>query len=216
MQSASGMASLVSMSTSAAWANSSKSCAFHPTRGNSRKNGMIRDRISERRLTSQYQPPSPAFRIVPHASVSRNRSSGARSVCDTLKAAESLQLLLLVASWTTNEHEAGFSQREPDQVVPELAREQSDGESFLLIVRTRHIVTAPPVADGTGSAGYSEFPAYSRVLQLPRLIVTAAVYRGLASVLRAEALTPPRNLPAPGRRQPLYVVLRLSRDLCFW
>jgi hypothetical protein len=29
-------------------------------------------------------------------------------------------------------------------------------------------------------------------------------------------LTPPRNLPAPGRRQPLYVVLRLSRDLCFW
>ena len=53
---------------------------------------------------------------------------------------------------------------------------------------------------------------------LGQLIVTAAVYRGLGSVLRlAEAkLTPPRNLPAPGRRQPLYVVLRLSRDLCFW
>ena len=51
---------------------------------------------------------------------------------------------------------------------------------------------------------------------LRTVIVTAAVYRGLASVLRAEALTPPRNLPAPGRRQPLYVVLRLSRDLCFW
>jgi hypothetical protein len=51
---------------------------------------------------------------------------------------------------------------------------------------------------------------------LRTVIVTAAVYRGLVSVLRAEALTPPRNLPAPGRRQPLYVVLRLSRDLCFW
>ena len=51
---------------------------------------------------------------------------------------------------------------------------------------------------------------------LSTVIVTAAVYRGLVLVLRAEALTPPRNLPAPGRRQPLYVVLRLSRDLCFW
>ena len=51
---------------------------------------------------------------------------------------------------------------------------------------------------------------------LRTVIVTAAVYRGLVSVLRAEALTPPRNLPAPGRRQPLYVVLRLRRDLCFW
>src|SRR3954465_11219980 len=34
--------------------------------------------------------------------------------------------------------------------------------------------------------------------------------------LGPKPLTPPRNLPAPGRRQPLYVVLRLSRDLCFW
>jgi hypothetical protein len=51
---------------------------------------------------------------------------------------------------------------------------------------------------------------------LRTVIVTAAVYRGLASLLRAEALTTPRNLPAPGRRQPLYVVFRLSRDLCFW
>jgi hypothetical protein len=51
---------------------------------------------------------------------------------------------------------------------------------------------------------------------LRTVIVTAAVYRGLVSVLWAEALTPPRNLPAPGRRQPLYVVFRLSRDLCFW
>ena len=50
---------------------------------------------------------------------------------------------------------------------------------------------------------------------LRTVIVTAAVYWGLGSELRAEALTLPLNLPAPGRRQPLYVVLRLSRDLCF-
>ena len=29
------------------------------------------------------------------------------------------------------------------------------------------------------------------------------------------ALTDPLNLPAPGRRQPLYISLRFSRDLCF-
>jgi hypothetical protein len=51
---------------------------------------------------------------------------------------------------------------------------------------------------------------------LRTVIVTAAVYRGLASLLRSEELTTPRNLPAPGRRQPLYVVFRLSRGLCFW
>ena len=50
---------------------------------------------------------------------------------------------------------------------------------------------------------------------LRTVIVTAAVYWGLDSKLRACALTSPRNLPAPGRRQPLYFVLRLSRDLCF-
>ncbi len=42
---------------------------------------------------------------------------------------------------------------------------------------------------------------------LRTVIVTAAVHRGFNSKLRAEALTPPINLPAPGRRQTLYVVL---------
>ena len=42
---------------------------------------------------------------------------------------------------------------------------------------------------------------------LRTVIVTAAVYRGFGSQLRAEALTAPLNLPAPGRRQTLYVVL---------
>jgi hypothetical protein len=34
-------------------------------------------------------------------------------------------------------------------------------QSFLLIVRTRHIVTVPPAWDGTRSARYSDVPAYS-------------------------------------------------------
>ena len=42
---------------------------------------------------------------------------------------------------------------------------------------------------------------------LRTVIVTAAVYRGFSSELRPEGLTPLFNLPAPGRRQALYVVL---------
>ena len=45
---------------------------------------------------------------------------------------------------------------------------------------------------------------------LRTVIVTAAVYRGFDSELRTRTsltLTPPLNLPAPGRRQCLYVVL---------
>ena len=49
---------------------------------------------------------------------------------------------------------------------------------------------------------------------LRTVIVTAAVYWGFDSMLRC--LTSPLNLPAPGRRQLLYIVLRLSRNLCFW
>ena len=51
---------------------------------------------------------------------------------------------------------------------------------------------------------------------LRTVIVTAAVYRGFGSQLRSEELTGPLNLPAPGRRQTLYIVLRLRRVLCFW
>ena len=50
---------------------------------------------------------------------------------------------------------------------------------------------------------------------LRTVIVTAAVYWGLSSHLRAYTLSIPLNLPAPGRRQPLYISLRFSRDLCF-
>ncbi len=82
------------------------------------------------------------------------------------------------------------------------------------------------------TAGFSEFPAYSqlhfqnhfwkgqcpgtyRARYLRTVIVTAAVYRGLGSELRPCGLTPPRNLPAPGRRHSVYIVLRLRTLLCF-
>jgi hypothetical protein len=76
--------------------------------------------------------------------------------------------------------------------------------------------------------GSKEVPAYSRVVvrtlpcgeatycYLRTVIVTAAVYWGFSSKLRACALTSPFNLPAPGRSQPLYVRFRVRRDLCFW
>ena len=57
--------------------------------------------------------------------------------------------------------------------------------------------------------------ACSRVVYLRTVIVTAAVYRGFSSQLRAEALTAPLNLPAPGRRQTLYVVLTTSQSPVF-
>ena len=52
---------------------------------------------------------------------------------------------------------------------------------------------------------------------LRTVIVTAAAYRGFGSLLPpAEAgMTNLLNLPALGRCRPLYVGLRLSRDLCF-
>ena len=49
---------------------------------------------------------------------------------------------------------------------------------------------------------------------LRTVIVTAARLLGLrfkASI----ALTSPRNLPAPGRRQPIYLTFRFRIDLCF-
>lgn len=50
---------------------------------------------------------------------------------------------------------------------------------------------------------------------LRTVIVTAAVYRGFDSTLRPYGLTSPLNLPALGRRQTLYILLRVSRALCF-
>ena len=53
---------------------------------------------------------------------------------------------------------------------------------------------------------------------LRTVIVTAAVYRGFNSALRLHCfrLTPPLNLPAPGRCQALFVIFRFRKAMCFW
>ena len=50
---------------------------------------------------------------------------------------------------------------------------------------------------------------------LRMVIVTTAVYWGLSSELQDKSLTRPLDLPAPGRRQSVYIVLLLRTDLCF-
>ena len=51
---------------------------------------------------------------------------------------------------------------------------------------------------------------------LRTVIVTAAVYWGFNSELPACAMTPPLNLPAPGRCQAIYLIFRFRIALCFW
>jgi hypothetical protein len=51
---------------------------------------------------------------------------------------------------------------------------------------------------------------------LRTVIVTAAVYWGFYSELQPYSLTPPINLPAPGRYQALYFIFRFCKALCFW
>src|SRR6184192_731970 len=50
---------------------------------------------------------------------------------------------------------------------------------------------------------------------LRTVIVTAAVHWGFSSKLRPCELTSPFNLPAPGRRQPLYVVFDFAETCVF-
>jgi hypothetical protein len=54
-----------------------------------------------------------------------------------------------------------------------------------------------------------------QLIYLRTVIVTAAVYWGFGRELHTKVLTLYLNLPAPGRRQSLYIHLRVSRDLCF-
>ena len=51
---------------------------------------------------------------------------------------------------------------------------------------------------------------------LRTVIVTAAVYRGFGSAPRRRRLTPPLNLPAPGRCQALCLIFRFRKAMCFW
>ena len=113
------------------------------------------------------------------------------------------------------------------RVVSEDPKSFQERLRFLLIACTEQIFTAYVRRTHTSTVGYSGFPAYSQVhlLVLPpkraekfylrTVIVTAAVYRGFGWELHSEELTHFLNLPAPGRRQSLYIHLRVSRDLCF-
>ena len=87
-------------------------------------------------------------------------------------------------------------------------------QSFLLIVRTPRIVTSLEVQGVPEDS--PDVPAYSQILfsklQRSLSIVTAAIDRGFGSGL----ITPPLDLPASGRRHPLYVRFRVCRELCFW
>ncbi len=51
---------------------------------------------------------------------------------------------------------------------------------------------------------------------LRTVIVTAAIHWGFRLQLRSNELTAHLNLPASGRRQSVYIHLRVSTDLCFW
>ena len=95
---------------------------------------------------------------------------------------------------------------------------------FLLIVRTGRIFTAHashPTMQGVTRRVPPDTRMFQHIARFCNsqwyltVIVTAAVYRGLGSELRPEGLTLPRNLPAPGRRHSVYVVLRLRTLLCF-
>src|SRR6267142_5836089 len=88
---------------------------------------------------------------------------------------------------------------------------------FLLMTRTSRIVTAVDFTASTGgSTGLSskqpdlfselQRSSYSYGRRLPGLRFRAS---------HLAALTPLLNLPAPGRRQTLYLLLRVGRVLCF-
>ena len=133
---------------------------------------------------------------------------------------------------------AYYRDRETALAVDEADSPLLDPWPFLLIVRTGRILTlhrstllkrcdsegVPPdtrsfqqIASCTRrvAAPRGSPRARPRISYLRTVIVTAAVYRGLGSELRPCGLTLPRNLPAPGRRQSVYIVLRLRTLLCF-
>ena len=90
-----------------------------------------------------------------------------------------------------------------------------------VLLRVTSIFTGSSISPGVLSRQCTNHYAFRAGQNLPdkefrylrTVIVTAAVYWGLSSMLRL--LTSPLNLPAPGRRQPIYFTLRFRIDLCF-
>ena len=90
---------------------------------------------------------------------------------------------------------------------------------LFVLLRTDGIFTANALSQSSSSRQYPDRYAIRAGQNLPdkefrylrTVIVTAAVHWGFSS----DRKSPYLNLPAPGRRQPLYIHFRVSRDLCF-
>ena len=91
---------------------------------------------------------------------------------------------------------------------------------LFVLLRTDGIFTVNALSPSSSSRQYPYHYAIRAGQNLPdkefrylrTVIVTAAVHWGFSSSRKSFSL----NLPAPGRRQPLYIHFRVSRDLCFW
>ena len=91
----------------------------------------------------------------------------------------------------------------------------SKGSRGLSVLPQEHgICTATPISLSLQSRQWGIRYAIRAGRNLPdkefrylrTVIVTAAVYRGLSSKLLGEPMTSPHDLPAPGRRQTLYIL----------
>ena len=119
--------------------------------------------------------------------------------------------------------------RGPHHRLPPILRNASPGpmpscskapRGLFVLSRVGRIFTATSISPGPPSRQRPDRYTIRAGRNLPdkefrylrTVIVTAAVHRGFGSGL----ISPPLNLPALGRCQPLYSALRLSRDLCFW
>jgi hypothetical protein len=134
-------------------------------------------------------------------------------------------------------HQGGISLMAPRQLAPPLhslppmlhkwCRRAMSGCSkgargLFVLSRVLGILTETPISPSLWRRQRSSRYAIRAGRNLPdkefrylrTVIVTAAVYRGFDSELHPCGLTPPLNLPAPGRRQCLYVVLRDFADTC--
>ena len=81
------------------------------------------------------------------------------------------------------DREASFSIYKADDPTTELA------QPFLLIFRTRHVVTVDAHSDITSSAGYTGFPAYSQMHTAPLPV------RGAAKCLQGHRMSFSATLP---------------------
>src|SRR5436309_10113047 len=92
-----------------------------------------------------------------------------------------------------------------------------------VLIRVRGIFTTTAISPSRSWRQWSSRYAIHAGRNLPdkelrylrTVIVTAAVYWSFGCQLSPYGVTVSLNLPAPGRRQSVYVGLRLSTDLCF-